>query len=76
MDLRTRLCNANGLLIIVELNKKLSVMLSEVPWMKFKVIAEPDLNIFARNTVMKETLAHIAETTVKHATRQMHEVWT
>jgi hypothetical protein len=48
-------------------------MLSEVPWMKFKVIAEPDLNIFARNAVMKETLAYIAETTVEHVTREMHE---
>jgi hypothetical protein len=73
IDLRYRLRNADGVIIIVELNKKLSVMLSEVPWMKFKVIAEPDLNLFAANAVVKETLTQIAETTVEHVTTQMHE---
>ena len=73
LDLRSRICNLDGILILIELNRKLSIMLSEVPWMKFKVIAEPDLSIFARDAVMKETLEYIAETTVKHVTTEMHE---
>ncbi|KDR76229.1 hypothetical protein GALMADRAFT_467268 [Galerina marginata CBS 339.88] len=73
LDLCTRLRNADGILIIIELNKKLSVMLSEVPWMKFKVIAEPDLSVFAKHPVMQETLISIAETTVQHVTMEMHK---
>ncbi|KAH9481367.1 hypothetical protein JR316_0005892 [Psilocybe cubensis] len=76
LDLRTRLRNANGVLIIIELNKKLSVMLSEVPWMKFKVIAEPDLSVFAKHPVMQETLISIAESTVEHVTIEMHKMLT
>ena len=48
-------------------------MLSEVPWMKFKVIAEPDLSVFAKHPVMQETLTRIAETTVEHVTVEMHK---
>jgi len=73
LDLRLRLRNADGVIIIIELNKKLSVMLSEVPWMKFKVIAEPDLSVFAKHPVMQETLTRIAETTVEHVTVEMHK---
>ncbi|KAF4614183.1 hypothetical protein D9613_007588 [Agrocybe pediades] len=76
LDLRTRLRNADGILILVELDKKLSVMLSEVPWMKFKVIAEPDLSVFAKHPVMQETLVRIAETTVEHVTVEMHKMLT
>jgi len=73
LDLRTRLRNANGTLVVIELNNKLSVMLSEVPWMKFKVIAEPDFSVFAKHPVMQETLVRIAETTVEHVTNEMHK---
>jgi len=73
LDLCTRLRNSDGVLIIIELNKKLSVMLSEVPWMKFKVIAEPDLSVFAKHPVMQETLVRIAETAVEHVTVEMHK---
>ncbi|TFK35023.1 Cyanovirin-N [Crucibulum laeve] len=72
-DLRTRFRNERGILIFVELNRKLSTMLSEVPWMKFKVIAEPDLSVFAHHPVIKETLVRIAETTVEHVTIEMSE---
>ncbi|KDR76230.1 hypothetical protein GALMADRAFT_210877 [Galerina marginata CBS 339.88] len=72
LDLRTRLRNSDGIFICVELNKKLSAMLSEVPWMKFKVIAEPDLSVFAKHPVMQETLVRIAETAVEHVTTEMH----
>ena len=41
--------------------------------MKFKVIAEPDLSVFARHPVMQETLVRIAETTVEHVTNEMHK---
>ena len=43
-------------------------MLSEVPWMKFKVIAEPDFSVFAHHPVMQSTLVQIATTTVEHVT--------
>ncbi|KAF8871529.1 hypothetical protein CPB84DRAFT_1753968 [Gymnopilus junonius] len=73
IDLRTRIRNRDGILLVIELNQKLSVMLSEVPWMKFKIIAEPDLSVFAKHPVMQETLTRIAETTVEHVTLAMHE---
>lgn len=73
LDLRTRLRNADGFLIIVEIEKKLSAMLGEVPWMKFKVIAEPDLSVFASHPVIQQTLVRIAETTVEHVTIEMHK---
>ncbi|KAF9565337.1 hypothetical protein CPC08DRAFT_704612 [Agrocybe pediades] len=76
LDLRTRLRNKDGVIILMELNAKLSMMLSEVPWMKFKVVAEPDLSIFAKHPVMQETLVGIAETTVEHVTREMHQMLT
>ena len=49
-------------------DEKLSVMLSEVPWMKFRVIAEPDFSVFTRHPVMQSTLTQIATTTVEHVT--------
>ncbi|KAF8968126.1 Cyanovirin-N [Flammula alnicola] len=73
LDLRTRLCNADGILIIIEIERKLSVMLSEVPWMKFKVIAEPDLSVFAKHPVIQQTMVRIAESTVEHVTIEMHK---
>ena len=42
--------------------------LSEVPWMKFKVIAEPDFLVFAHHPVIQSTLIQIAVTTVEHVT--------
>ena len=73
LDLRTHFRISGGAIIYVETNKKLSMMLSEVPWMKFKVVAEPDLSIFGSHQVVKETLATIAESTVKHVTIEMHK---
>ena len=76
LDLRTHFRIAGGILIYVETNKKLSMMLSEVPWMKFKVIAEPDLSVFGSHPVVKQTLARIAESTVEHVTVEMHKMLT
>ena len=53
---------------IIAYDQKLSVMLSEVPWMKFKVIAEPDFSVFSRHPVMQSTLVQIANSTVQHVT--------
>jgi hypothetical protein len=72
LDLRTRLRIQGSIIICVETNKKLSMMLSDVPWMKFKVIAEPDLSVFSSHPVVKQTLSRIAESTVEHVTRSMH----
>jgi len=47
------------------------MMLTEVPWMKFKVIAEPDLSIFAGHPVIKDTMVKIAQSTVQHVTAEM-----
>jgi hypothetical protein len=49
----------------------MSVMLSEVPWMKFKVIAEPDYSIFAQDPVVKMMMSRIAQSTVEHVTVEM-----
>ena len=77
LDLRTHFrISGSGILIYLETNKKLSMMLSEVPWMKFKVIAEPDLSVFASHPVIKHTLARIAESTVEHFTINMHRMLT
>ncbi|KAF8965025.1 hypothetical protein BDZ97DRAFT_810070 [Flammula alnicola] len=76
LDLRTRLRNQGGVIIFVETNKKLSMMLSEVPWMKFKVIAEPDLSVFGSHPVVKQTMTRIAESTVEHVTLEMHKMLT
>jgi hypothetical protein len=52
---------------------RFSQMLSEVPWMKFKVVAEPDYTVFARDAVLQKMMAHIAKSTVDHVTAQMSE---
>ena len=76
LDLRTHFRISGGIIIYVETNKKLSMMLSEVPWMKFKVIAEPDLSVFGSHPVVKQTLSRIAESTVEHVTVEMHKMLT
>ena len=73
IDLRHKLCNKNGCLAILIIEKKLSKILTEVPWMKFKVIAEPDLSIFAGHPVVKEAMVKIAESTVQHVTVEMSQ---
>ncbi|KAF5324384.1 hypothetical protein D9619_011376 [Psilocybe cf. subviscida] len=72
LDIRTRLRVQGSVIIFVETNKKLSMMLSEVPWMKFKVIAEPDLSVFGSHPVIKQTMTRVAESTVEHVTKSMH----
>jgi hypothetical protein len=76
LDLRTRLRVQGSVIIFVETNKKLSMMLSEVPWMKFKVIAEPDLSVFGAHPVIKQTMTRVAESTVEHVTKSMHAMIT
>ena len=76
LDLRKFLRILDGKLIVIEIEKKLSVMLSEVPWMKFKVIAEPDLTVFRSHPVVKETLIRISESCVEHVTFEMQAALT
>jgi len=68
IDLALKLRNNDGILVMIAYDEKLSVMLSEVPWMKFKVIAEPDFSLFTNHPVMQSTLVQIATTTVEHVT--------
>jgi len=75
-DLRTRFRNENGVLVVIVIDQKFSKMLTEVPWMKFKVIAEPDLSVFASHPVVKETMVKVAESTVQHVTMQMSQMIT
>ncbi|KIJ39147.1 hypothetical protein M422DRAFT_49707 [Sphaerobolus stellatus SS14] len=70
-DLRTKLRNDHGRIIEIVFDGKLSRMLTEVPWMKFKVIAEPDLSVFAGHAVVKDTMLKIATSTVQHVTAEM-----
>ncbi|KAF7986728.1 hypothetical protein HWV62_20282 [Athelia sp. TMB] len=74
LDLAARLRNDNGVLVVIAHSEKLSMMLTEVPWMKFRVVAEPDFSVFTTHPVMKHTMARIAETTVDHVTKQMSSI--
>jgi hypothetical protein len=75
-DLAVRLRSDNGVIVVIEYNESLSTMLSEVPWMKFKVVAEPDFSIIAAHPVMRATMNRIAESTVEHVTAQMTSIMT
>ncbi|KAF9066213.1 hypothetical protein BDP27DRAFT_1365826 [Rhodocollybia butyracea] len=73
-DLAARLRSDNGVIVVIEYNESLSTMLSEVPWMKFKVVAEPDFSIIAAHPVMQATMNKIAHSTVEHVTAQMSSI--
>jgi hypothetical protein len=73
-DLATRLRSDNGVIVVIEYNESLSTMLSEVPWMKFKVVAEPDFSLIAAHPVMQATMNKIAHSTVEHVTAQMSSI--
>lgn len=74
LDLSVRLRNDNGVMVLIAHSEKLSMMLTEVPWMKFRVVAEPDFSVFTTHPVMRETMTRIAETTVEHVTKQMASI--
>jgi len=76
LDLAARIRNDNGILILIESNEKLSKMLTEVPWMKFKVVAEPDFSAFTKHPVMQETMHKIAQSTAEHVSKRMAEIMT
>ncbi|KAF9058608.1 hypothetical protein BDP27DRAFT_1432480 [Rhodocollybia butyracea] len=73
-DLAIKLRVDNGVIIVIEYHKGLSTMFSEVPWMKFKVVAEPDFSVFATHSVMQATMQKIAQSTVEHVSAQMTSV--
>lgn len=76
LDLHHNLRNRNGCLEVImqKCDEKMSVMLSEVPWMKFKVVAEPDVSILTSHPAVKQAMASIAETTVTHVATSMHSM--
>ncbi|KZP11412.1 hypothetical protein FIBSPDRAFT_871343 [Athelia psychrophila] len=74
LDLATHLRNDNGIIVVIAHSEKLSTMLTEVPWMKFKVVAEPDFSVFTTHPVMQETMARIAQTTAEHVSKQMASI--
>jgi hypothetical protein len=49
----------------------LSVMMSEVPWMKFKIVAEPDVSVFRTNPAVQQTIEHISSLAVEHVSHYM-----
>ncbi|KAF8184852.1 hypothetical protein BJ912DRAFT_1115604 [Pholiota molesta] len=71
LDICTRLRVQGDINILVK-----TMLLSEVPWMKFKDIAEPDLSIFSKHPVIQQTMTRIAESTVEHVTTEMHKMLT
>lgn len=73
-DLATRLRCDDGVILAIEFDEGLSTMLSEVPWMKFKVVAEPDFSVIATHPVMQATMQKIAKSTVEHVTAQMSSI--
>jgi len=70
LELKEKLRNDNGILMMIAYDEKLSVALSEVPWMKFKVVAEPDFAVIASHPVIRGTLTQISNSTVEHVTSQ------
>ncbi|KAF9058693.1 hypothetical protein BDP27DRAFT_559282 [Rhodocollybia butyracea] len=73
-DLATKLRVDNGVIVVVAYDAGLSTMLSEVPWMKFKVVAEPDFSVIAAHPVMQATMHKIAQSTVEHVSAQMSSI--
>jgi hypothetical protein len=71
LDLSVKIQNRNGVLVFVAFDENLSTMLSEVPWMKFRVIAEPDFSILTTHPVMRSTMSSIAQSTVHHVMVEM-----
>jgi hypothetical protein len=71
LDLSVKIQNRNGVLVFVAFDDNLSTMLSEVPWMKFRVIAEPDFSILTTHPVMRSTMSSIAQSTVHHVMVEM-----
>ena len=48
-------------------------MFTEVPWMKFQVVAVPDLELFTAQSFVKESMVKVAESTVEYVTREMKQ---
>ena len=46
-------------------------VLSEVPWLKFKIIAEPDMSIFSRDHRLQAFITEITETSINSVTEQI-----
>ena len=57
----------NGKLEIREFTD-ISELLSEVPWMKFKIVAQPDISLFHGHQAVRETVSRAAELAVEQAT--------
>jgi len=53
--------------------ESLGAVLSEVPWMKFRVIAEPDMSIFMKDTRIHALIQNITKKTVTSVRTQIHE---
>lgn len=70
-DLSTRLRIHDGRIVIINFDEKFTKMFTEVPWMKFKVVAEPDFSVLAGQTVVRDTMIKIATSTVQHVTVEM-----
>jgi hypothetical protein len=71
LDLSVKIQNKNGVLVFIAFDENLSTMLSEVPWMKFRVIAEPDFSVLTTHPVMRSTMSSIAQSTVHHVMVEM-----
>ena len=76
LDLSTKLRCDNGVIVAIEFDEKLSTVLSQVPWMRFKVVAEPDFSAIMQHTVIQATMDKIAKSTVEHVTAQMSSIIT
>jgi hypothetical protein len=70
-DLNEMLCIYQRQIFIRLPSLASGMTLTEVPWMKFKVVAEPDLAAFARDPVMKAMLSRISQQTAEYMRREM-----
>ncbi|PPQ86456.1 hypothetical protein CVT24_010106, partial [Panaeolus cyanescens] len=51
----------------------LAMVFSQVPWMRFSIVAQPDIEQLAKNKTLKEFVHHVTSMTIATVSQQIHE---
>ncbi|PPR04298.1 hypothetical protein CVT24_013405, partial [Panaeolus cyanescens] len=51
----------------------LAMVFSQVPWMRFSIVAQPDIHQLANNETLKEFVGHVTSMTIATVSQQIHE---
>ncbi|KAF9058609.1 hypothetical protein BDP27DRAFT_562503 [Rhodocollybia butyracea] len=73
-NLANKLRVDNGVIVVIEYHESLSTMFSEVPWMKYKIVAEHDFSLLTSHPVMQATMHRIAQSTMEHVSTQTSSI--